>query len=66
MMKNTTKTKLTKNEIIALIEDRQHEAYRLWQIIKGAGKHPGLAENYFGEYLACNALMMKIRGELEI
>ena len=60
------KTKLTKNEIIALIAAREVEAYNLYHVIKAQGKHPGLAENYFGEYLACNALMMKIRGELEI
>lgn len=59
------KTKLTKNEIIALIADREQVARDLWQLMRDEGKYVDLAQNYFGEYIACNTLMMKIRGELE-
>ena len=59
------KTKLMKNEIIALIAAREQEAYRLYTIIKDATPHADLAQNYLGEFMACQKLMMQIRGELE-
>ena len=59
------KTKLTKNDIIALIAAREVEAYNLYRVIKAQGKHPDLAQNYLGESRACQMLMMRIRGELE-
>jgi hypothetical protein len=59
------KTKLTKNEIIALIAAREKQAYDLYTIVNDGNTHSDLAQNYFGEFLACQKLMMQIRGELE-
>ena len=59
------KTKLTKKEIIALIAERKVETCNLYKRIKAQGKHPDLAQNYLGEFMACQALLMQIRGELK-
>lgn len=63
------KTKLTKAQIIALIAAREKEAYRLYEITSTGpafgNRYKNLSENYFGEFLACQRLMMQIRGELE-
>ena len=37
-MKNAIKTKLTKNQILALVHERESEAWRKYQLFKTEGK----------------------------
>ena len=60
MMKNT-ESKMTKAQIVKIINDRQLEALEMAKIFRKAGKVK-MATMYEGEVAACSTILFRIAG----